>query len=390
MNVNSRGPSRWLVLPLAAGQIAVDAIGRHRTAPQVPERVLIAHDLLLGDTIMLTPLLAKCRERWPSADIVMTCAPSYCGLYAMRPYGVRALSYDPRDVHSLTRLRAEAPFDLALIPGDNRYSWLARALRARWVVGFSGADARYKDWPIDELRSYPDVPTAWADLAAGLIDGPAPARYRMADWPAPPAAAFEAPAEPYCVIHAGASSALKRWPADRWSEVARRLETLDLRIALSAGPGEAHLLDAIDPGRAFPRFGGNLSLPQMWHLLERAKLLIAPDTGIAHLGRLVGVPTLALFGPGSALLSGAGDFWRDSPFIALTIPDFPCRDQTVTMRRDVRWIRRCERFQGTAPGQCPEARCMLALSTDDVWRAAVHLLSTSSSHSRQATVGASA
>ncbi|HEY1438323.1 MAG TPA: glycosyltransferase family 9 protein [Casimicrobiaceae bacterium] len=388
--MNSRGPSRWLVLPLAAGQIAVSAIGRQRIAPQVPERVLIAHDLLLGDTIMLTPLLAKCRERWPSADIVMTCAPSYCGLYAMRPYGVRVLPYDPRDLQSLQRLRAEAPFDLALIPGDNRYSWLARALRARWVVGFSGADARYKDWPIDELRSYPDVPTAWADLAAGLIDGPAPARYRMTHWPTPPAAAFEAPAEPYCVIHAGASSALKRWPADRWSEVARRLETMDLRIVLSAGPGEVHLLDAIDPVRAFPRFGGNLSLPQMWHLLERAKLLIAPDTGIAHLGRLVGVPTLALFGPGSALLSGAGDFWRDSPFTALTIPDFPCRDQTITMRRDVRWIRRCERFQGTAPGQCPEARCMLALSTDDVGRAAVQLLSTPSSHARPATIGASA
>jgi ADP-heptose:LPS heptosyltransferase len=335
---------------------------------------------------MLTPLLAKCRERWPSADIFMTCAPSYCGLYAMRPYGVRVLAYDPRDMHSLRRLRAAAPFDLALIPGDNRYSWLARALGARWVMGFSGADARYKDWPIDELRSYPEVPTAWADLAAGLIDGPAPARYRPGDWPAPVAAAFEAPAEPYCVIHAGASSALKRWPADRWSELARRLRTLDLRIVLSAGPGEEHLLEAIDGGRVLPRFGGNLSLPQMWHLLARAKLLVAPDTGIAHLGRLVGVPTLALFGPGSALLSGAGDFWHDSPFRALTIPDFPCRDQTVTMRRDVRWIRRCERFQGTASGQCPEARCMLALSTDDVSRAAVQLLSASPNHPRPTSV----
>src|SRR3984893_13433306 len=120
LNMHRRGPSRWLVLPLAASQIAVSAIGRRRTAPQVPERVLIAHDLLLGDTIMLTPLLAKCRERWPSADIVMTCTPSYCDLYAMRPYVVRALPYDPRDVHSLKRLRVEATFDLALIPGDHR------------------------------------------------------------------------------------------------------------------------------------------------------------------------------------------------------------------------------------------------------------------------------
>src|SRR3981081_2871260 len=148
LGMNSRGPSRWLVLPLAASQITVRKIGRHRTAPHVPERVLIAHDLLLGDTIMLTPLLAKCRERWPSADIVMTCAPSYCGLYAMSPYGARVLPYDPRDVHSFQRLRAEAPFDLALIPGDNRYSWLARGLGARWGGGVFGRGGRYKAWTV--------------------------------------------------------------------------------------------------------------------------------------------------------------------------------------------------------------------------------------------------
>jgi len=364
------------VLPLAAGRIAAGTLGGHRAAPQVPQRVLIAHHLLLGDTLMMTPLLAKCRERWPSADIVMTCKPAYCGLYATRPYGVRVLPYDPRDVRSLQRLRAEAAFDLALIPGDNRYSWLARALGSRWVVGFSGGNARYKDWPVDELRSYPDVPTAWADLVAGLVDGPAPARYRRADWQAPPADAFEVPTEPYCVIHAGASSFLKQWPAERWAEIARRLESMKLRVVLSAGPGEAHLLDEIDAVRKFPRHGGNLSLPQMWHLLDRATLLIAPDTGIAHLGRIVGVPTLALFGPGSAVFHGAGSFWCDSPFTALTIPDFPCRDQTVAMRRNIHWIRRCERLPGTARGQCAEARCMLALTIDDVMDAAVRLLSS--------------
>ena len=114
-------------MPLAAGRMAAGAIGRRRSAPDVPRRVLIAHDLLLGDTIMLTPLLAKCRERWPSADIVMTCAPSYRGLYAMSPYGVRVLPYDPRDVHSLSacvpKRRSTLRLSLAIID----ISWLARA-----------------------------------------------------------------------------------------------------------------------------------------------------------------------------------------------------------------------------------------------------------------------
>jgi hypothetical protein len=103
-------------------------------------------------------------------------------------------------------------------------------------------------------------------------------------------------------------------------------------------------------------------------------VLVCPDTGIAHLGRVIGVPTVALFGPGSALLSGGGEFWRDSAFTALTIPDFPCRDQRITMKREVTWIRRCERFPGHAPGECAEARCMLALSEEMVWEATARRL----------------
>jgi len=119
------------------------------------------------------------------------------------------------------------------------------------------------------------------------------------------------------------------------------------------------------------RFSGTLSVPELWHLVAGAELVVCPDTGVAHLARLTGVPTVALFGPGSASLSGPGEFWRKSPFTAVTIPGFACRDQTSTMKRDVAWIRRCERLRGDAPGQCPEARCMLALTDDMVWEAAL-------------------
>ena len=55
-------------------------------------------------------------------------------------------------------------------------------------------------------------------------------------------------------------------------------------------------------------------------LLASAALLITLDTGIAHLAKLVGVPTIALFGPGSSVLLGRGNFWRDAPFREVTIP----------------------------------------------------------------------
>jgi ADP-heptose:LPS heptosyltransferase len=368
----SRAYSRPAVLALATARMAFDALTRRRRMPpRSPRRIVIAHHLLLGDTIMLTPLIAKCRARWPDADIAMTCPIPYVELYAARPYGVRAVPYDPRVVGTLGPLFAKSGFDLALVPADSRLSWLARALGAGWIVAFAGDSPRYKNWPVDELRDYPNRPTAWGDIVAGLIDGPPPDAYRVRDWPAPPAPDFIPPATRYCVLHAGASSPLKRWPAERWRELGTRLAAHDLDIVLSAGPGETELLDEIDPQRRWQRFPGTLSLGRLWQLVARAALVVCPDTGVAHLARLTGTPTVALFGPGSALLSGGGEFWRNSPFTALTVQDFPCRDQRITMKREVAWIRRCERLPGSGSGRCADARCMRALTGDDVYRAAL-------------------
>ncbi len=375
----SRARSRSIVIGLALARMALSALTlRRRRPPVTPKRILIAHHLLLGDTIMLTPLLAKCRARWPDADIVMTCPVAYAGLYSARPYGVRALAYDPRDASTLAPVLAERPIDLALLPGDNRLSWLARAAGARWIVAFDGDTPPHKNWPIDELRPYPDAPMAWGDLVAGLIDGPAPAPYQPGDWGgAPPASRFGLPPRPYVVLHVGASSPLKRWPPQRWRRLGKRLGDAGYSVALSAGPGEAALLDQVDHRGLWMRFSGTLSIPELWYLLAGAELVVCPDTGVAHLARLTGVPTVALFGPGSALLSGPGEFWRKSPFAAVTIPDFPCRDQTVTMKRNVAWVRRCERFTGDGPGQCLAPLCMQALTDDMVLHAAAAQLGTS-------------
>jgi ADP-heptose:LPS heptosyltransferase len=365
--MGSRAASRPIVIASALARLAADALpGRRRAPPTAPRRILVAHHLLLGDTLMLTPLLAKCRARWPDADIVLTCPVAYAGLYAGQPYGVRALPYDPRDAATLRPLRATAGFDLALVPGDNRLSWLARALDARWIVAFAGDSPAWKDWPVDELRTYPDAPMAWGDLVAGLVDGPAPAPYRPGDWPPPPARTFGLPPVPYVVLHVGASSPLKLWPPERWRALARWLAARGVPVVWSAGPGEAAIVDAIAPAADDARLAGTLSLAQLWHVLARARLLVCPDTGIAHLGRIAGVPTVTLFGPGSATICGPGAFFADMPGQAVTVDPFPCRDQSIQFFRDVPWARRCERLPGEPPLRCPRARCMEAIETPAV------------------------
>ena len=330
--------------------------------PRDVARILIAHNLLLGDTLMLTPLLAKLREIHPAASLTLLAAPAIVPLYETRPYGVRALPFTPRDVTTTHALLQEAPFDLAFVIGDNRYSWLAAAMGAGHIVAHSGDFPWTKDWFVDAARDYASQPAAWGDMVADLVAGPPPRPFASHDWPAPAARAFTLPPSPFAVLHVGASTPLKLWPAARWAALAAALEQRGLRPVWSAGRDEEALVDAADPQRRYLSLAGKLDLPQLWKLLSGARVLVSPDTGVAHLGRVSRTPTVVLFGPGSAVLCDPGNFWRDTPWAAVSEEDFPCRDQKLLFRREIHWVRRCAR----TPRECAEPRCMQALGVDRV------------------------
>lgn len=338
------------------------AAGRKHGAGGPIERILVAHNLLLGDLLMLTPLLAKLRANHPQALITLLAAPAYVPLYANRPYGVRALPFWPAQAHTTRALLDEHPFDLAFVVGDNRYSWLAAAMRARRIIAHSGDRPWTKSVFVDESRPYSSSPESWGDMVAELADGEAPAPYARGDWTLPVAAPFEVPEGRYAVLHVGASTPLKHWLPQRWRALAEALQGQGFGIAWSGGRGEQELVQACDPQRHFRSYAGELDLVQLWRLLHGAALLVAPDTGVAHLGRVGWTPTVSLFGPGSVQLCARGHFWRDTPWEPVTVADFPCRDQAILFRREVPWVRRC----GRSLAQCAEPLCMHAIGVPAV------------------------
>ena len=369
MSIKSRWPTRILCACLALwyGRFGL----ARRRAPTAPRRILIAHNLLLGDTIMLAPLLKKLRAKFPDAEIVMTCKSVLVPLFVNRPYGVRAVAFDPRDAGTFLALFKDRGFDLALLPADNRLSWLARGLDSRWVVAFEGDRPAYKNWLVDEFRPFPDHLMALGDLFAEcLVDGPAPAPYEVSDWPAPPPEPFPLPASPYCIFHLGAGSPLRYWATEKWRALIENAKSAGLNPVLTAGPGEEGLVKQVDPDGRHISFSGSLSLAQMWSLLAGARVVVCPDTGVGHLARLAGVPAVVLFGPGSATLVGGGEFWRTVPDRKVTIPNFFCRDENLLFRRYLPWAGHC----GRGVGQCASAKCMHALGIDAVNMAMKELL----------------
>ena len=130
----------------------------------------------------------------------------------------------------------------------------------------------------------------------------------------------------------------------------------------SAGRGEEDLVRRADPGARHRSYAGALDLAQMRALLDRARIVISPDTGVAHLARIAGAPSVTLYGPGSATITGPGRFYAAIPCRAVTVDPFPCRDQHVLFRREIAWVRRC----GRTSSECAHARCMDAIDVDAV------------------------
>jgi heptosyltransferase III len=91
------------------------------------------------------------------------------------------------------------------------------------------------------------------------------------------------PREDFAVIHPFASAPQKRWPLEKFREVARLLK---MPVRWCAGPQE-DLTDAV-------RIDDLYDLA-IW--LARARIYIGNDSGITHLAAAVGTPTIVLFGP---------------------------------------------------------------------------------------------
>src|SRR6476646_8723241 len=355
----SRGAARLKAL---GGAVLRSTWPVRRGRAESPAALLVLHDLLLGDTLMLAALLAALRARYPSARILVTASPAVVPLFSGRPYGVQAVPFTERDAAAIMQLPSARNCDIAFIPGDNRLALTARALGARWIVAFADAVPRWKNWMVDESIAFPASPTALGDIFASLAGPIGALPYRVEDWPAPAVTPFERPRSPYAVLHVGARSSLRLWVPERWAEVAERLSRKGLLVVWTAGPGEERLVERIDPSGHHVSYAGALDLAQLWHLIAGATLMVTLDTGVAHLAKLTGTSTACIFGPGSAPLLGPGTFWRAAPFMPVTVPDYPCRDQPFLFKRRLPWVRHC----GRPLSQCPRARCMEAVGADDV------------------------
>ena len=130
-------------------------------------------------------------------------------------------------------------------------------------------------------------------------------------------------------VNAGELSLERRWPADRFAELARRLVIEDgARVVLVGSTEEREhvrhvraLIGDLPPERC-ANLSGQLSFGGLVALLREAEVFVTNDSGPMHVAAAQGVPTLGLFGPETPLLYRP--IGRRARFLYVPTPCSPC------------------------------------------------------------------
>jgi ADP-heptose:LPS heptosyltransferase len=325
-------------------------------------RVLVVKTAGIGDLLLAVPALRSLRTAYPDATIDLLTTPGAAPLLRGSPLINRLLLVDkvafdhPRDVLRApwraaglvalgTWLRAHR-YDavvlmhhLTLPFGRAKYRALLWATGAPIRVGLDNGYGSFLSVRVaDEGFGARHEAQYMLDLVAALGAPPSPmvCGASLADlgWNA----AHDAPsdttltdaARPLVALHPGSGSysVARRWPLERWVELAQALHAeCGASIALIGGPDErdvaeqcAARLGAVSWVQLLP---AQIGLRALAVALAQCDLLVGNDSLPAHLAAAAGTPVVAVFGP-SNHRAWAPLPSREDAFVAVVRQELPC------------------------------------------------------------------
>jgi ADP-heptose:LPS heptosyltransferase len=308
-----------------------------------PRRIAIFRALQLGDMLCAVPALRALRHAAPQAHIALIGLPwaqAFVERYAdlvdelvVFP-GAVGFPEQPESNAGLpaffSRMRARR-FDLAIqLHGSGGLANdLLLELGARANAGFVQPDepARHGGfigWPdrLPESERYLALTDA---LGAPVIERQLqfPLNARDAKEYAALVAAHGIEAQRLVLIHPGAQLPSRRWPVERFSEVADQLAADGWQIVITGTTAEAPLTGAVLGAMTAPalHLAGATSLGGLAALVAHARLVVCNDTGISHIA--------AAMATASVVVASGSDTRRWAPLdhaLHRVIADYPaCR-----------------------------------------------------------------
>jgi len=117
-------------------------------------------------------------------------------------------------------------------------------------------------------------------------------------------ASLTANAGDFIILNPGAGWGAKRWPAERYGQVAKELAKDGFSSLINYGPGEEDLAVAVETSSAGAARKISCSISELIALTRRACAFIGGDTGPMHLAAALKIPVVAVFGPTNPARNG--------------------------------------------------------------------------------------
>ncbi len=308
----------------------------------------------IGDHVLALPFYEALRERYPIAELTLALPQAMKGVESFLPFKKFSWISDeertfPKGALALgKRWRGEGFAFAFSIPSSWSSALALWSARIPHRIGFaSGGSSLFLTHSI-----------AWRGRDAGkhksalyldLLDSPP-----KSNWVAPAQVRNE---NRTIILAPGASLPLREWPY--FVELALRLRAVypQFELMLVGGPGETKFQSVFYRalGGKITDYIGKTDLGQLLTLLKSARLVVANDSGVAHLAATVAlVPTVVLFGPGDpGYVLPLGE-----RAVAVRVEDLPCSP--------------CESSRCRAP--FGYQRCLKDLKLDKVWVAIERVL----------------
>ena len=294
------------------------------------DRILVVKLADLGDVLTATPAMRALRLAHPSAHIAALVTPKSAPLLEGTDLVDEIIPFDkaafdrplgaglslPMAVGLARKLRSRRWDAVALFHhlttafGVAKYAALCLASGAERIAGLdNGRGTFLTDRVVDDGFGAMHEADYWLAVA-GLLGGRNPepvyeVPVRAADrgWADREITRVAPDGGPVLAIHpgSGAFSLARRWPAERFAGVVRKLvqeRGLLPLVIQGPGPDEGLLARAVAVGAGGAAVVGPApSLGALVALLERVRLFVGNESGVLHVAVAARAPIVAIFGP---------------------------------------------------------------------------------------------
>ncbi|HET6883714.1 MAG TPA: glycosyltransferase family 9 protein [Pirellulales bacterium] len=335
----------------------------------MPERILLVQLNGLGDILHAFPAAAALRTARPEAHLAWAVDANYADLLSAQSWLDQVVVWDRRSLGGLVRmlghLRRDS-WEIAIdFQGRLRSGLVARLSRAHRRVGYlpslEMAQVFYNECrPLESLNVHAVErnlalvahlgPGGVSPLARPYLSQQPPREeHRPPWWPVLNARekdvaavdawrrqrGYDPDRERLVVLNPNSRRSSHRWPAARFTQLARRLLNLrHVRVALAASAGASALCDEIcEPlGDAIWRADGRFHPLALSVLLSKAAVVVSGDDSLLHLAVASGAGVVGLY--------GASDLVRRGPYAASASVLFagvacsPCYSGTCLLAAD--------------------------------------------------------